>query len=1165
LALPTIEELIVNIHVDTSGAERDTDRLDKSLGNLTGRFNSLNAVMGLLRFSEIGSLVVQIIPAVNALGAGFVGLSTALAPMVGLLALLPAALLGVGSAATAGVLATAGLGDAFKAFDDVQKAAAPTLAETRAQLRAQEAAARALRNALERLADAERDLREALKPADVLDMRAAELALERARLANANAIADQAKAMEALNKATQLVYKSVTGIKDEFTGKTFEFVATVRADPGSKAEDLARKQLDAALRIKETQLAIELAERRIQDLKLIGTELDERVIDARRRLRNAIENVADAEERLKEARETADKNAIDAMEKLRQALAKLSPEGQRFVKLVQSFKPEFDTLRDHLQDIVFKGINDGLIIARFNAVRFKNMLKESGDVLSFLSGEFLKLMGDDEFGIRLERSLDPVNDAMTNIGIGMIHAIDGFVHVIDAARPLIDWAGDLGLKVGVIFENWAKAGNESGALRTAFEKAAETADTFFDILGNVWGAIRNVMSAAEPLGGWLFEKLRDTTQMWEDWTGSAENVSKMSQWFEDFKPLLSGIAGLTGDIIEAWITFGGNTNLGEMIEKFRSDLLPSLQNIFDHLSDMGPKFMGLAEAVIKLFEKLSETNVVMGPLIAGFTKVADIITWVLDHAPALGTFVSALAALAVIKKFDSIIHLSSSLGNMASIMGKSGGLARMVGDTGEKMKGLGGMATGAIGGVRGLLNSMSTGTAVAIGVAAIAAAWTNMTNKIQEAADAYKKDIESAEKNVKSYDDLISFQGKLQKASKETKDAAKEASKGMFSLFDADYISAMDKAADATDEQIKKNEPLIKSIEAVSSAFGISKSAAYDFVKAQEDLGVSVGDTETLLVNYADKIKGIAENEMKKLYDSTWDQIKNVDSFVEKGDDWRSAMISIEEATIGVTEASKENYDANEDGKLSLDELAKKNREVEKAEIAKREAVHTATEKAWKSAEAASNVAKAEHEAAGKIYTTKDAVIDQIKVLEDMRKGMDVNSPLYKSIGDTIGKLEDFKGRYEAELEVKTAEANRQLIKSLALLFMQSGAEVDANEQAKLIRMLERNGGNFGEFQRMMEDIGAWATGGRVEAGTLNLVGERGPELFMPAVSGTVLSHGETAARLGGMQATSLTRDDLRELVSEMQRSAKPIEVNVDAPQYATPEHLGRAVAWEIA
>jgi hypothetical protein len=1173
LALPTQEELLIHVTVTSEKAERDLDRIDKNVDSLTRRFKSLDIGMRMLRFEEVGSMVTQIIPAVNALGAGFVGLTSALAPMTGLLALVPAGILSVGVAATAGILATGGLKEAFKAVDTQQKAALPTLANTRAQMDAQAAAARSLRNATEHLADAQRALQEALKPADVLDMRSAELQLERARMANADAVADQAKSMESLQKATELVYKSVTGVKDEFTGKNFEFTATVKQESGSKAEDIARKQIDANIRIKETQLAIEQAEKRIQELRLKGTETDKTVIDARRNLRNATEGVEDAQKRLNEAQVDGGKKALNANDALRRAMEKLAPEGKRFVEIIQGMKPEFEELRNRLQNIVFKGINDGLLSAHANAEIFKDMLRESGTVLSVLASDFGSLLGNKEFGERLHRAFKPANEAMFGIGQGIIVATGGLPHLLEAAKPLLDWAKEMGVKLGLMFQKWATAGNESGTLTTTFEKVRDTTDQFFRVLGNVWGAIKNVMSAAEPLGGWLFTSLEKTTQKWQDWTESAENASKMSEWFDDFKPLLSEIAGFTGDIIEAWVTFGGNNNLTEMIQKFRKDMLPAMEGIFKHLSDMGPKFMDLFTAITKTYGVLAEANIALGAVVTVFTLVATAIGKIVEFAPGFGTFVTGMITLAALKKFDSMIGFSTAIGNMFNHLKTGGGmLIQHSKDLGVVE---GAAKTGAVG-VGNLWSAMASPMGVGIAIMGVVAIWQNMTKNVEETTKKFKEDLEVREKGIKTYADQKKYLSDLGQEYMSNKRQIQEMrDSNILSYFlSQDEIAILEKKNEVLKASETEEYKVKRATDSMAGAFKISEEEARKFVVAQKDLGVNLDDNTTLITNYAKQVNDLAEQDMRKLLDATWDQIDAFQNMESSGDDWRSSILNIEDAHENLTKAEKANADTDGDLKVSKEELEKKNRSVERAQIAERNAMRDATDQAELTAKGALNLEEAEAKLEGKTLTAKEASEIQRLKLVELQGTTKEGSPLHTAIGQTIGKLGEFERIYEAEMKVKTEEANRKLIETIALGFLFSGGQIDQGEMFTLADMVKKTNvdrnwfynfiGNFPGFENAASWLDTRQVGGRVNAGSLNLVGERGPELFMPAVSGTVLSHGETAARLGGMQATGLTKEDLQELVREMTSKAKPIEVNVDAPQYASPELLGRAVAWEM-
>jgi hypothetical protein len=185
--------------------------------------------------------------------------------------------------------------------------------------------------------------------------------------------------------------------------------------------------------------------------------------------------------------------------------------------------------------------------------------------------------------------------------------------------------------------------------------------------------------------------------------------------------------------------------------------------------------------------------------------------------------------------------------------------------------------------------------------------------------------------------------------------------------------------------------------------------------------------------------------------------------------------ISNTEAQIATREALVEYNKSLSDGSLTADERTKKELALEKAML--------------KEAEAAVAAAEAQAILEAKTLAAGEGHMIQSQKLKELAGTLAPDSPLRKRIEDMSLQLfllglqnPQIKIRIEAELDLDRAKG-----RLMSLLNLQ-GVQLSAAEMMAL----------FGSADGR-------ATGGPVDAGTPYMVGEKGPELFVPAGYGRIM------------------------------------------------------------
>jgi hypothetical protein len=316
---------------------------------------------------------------------------------------------------------------------------------------------------------------------------------------------------------------------------------------------------------------------------------------------------------------------------------------------------------------------------------------------------------------------------------------------------------------------------------------------------------------------------------------------------------------------------------------------------------------------------------------------------------------------------------------------------------------------------------------------------------------------------------------------------AEALARGDFAKGTAQYDKRIQALKDAGGSQ---NELILRLIETEAADVGVIQTL-YN--------GIDAYNQQQEVVKQLNIQKGL--NEGKSLDQATAEanltaEVEAASKAVEKQYDALKDLydlnISNTEAQIATREALAAYNKALSDGGLTADERTTKELALEKAMI--------------KEAEAAADAAAAQATLEGKTLAAGDGHMIQSQKLKDLAGTLAPDSPLRKRIEDLSLQLfllglqnPVVKIRVEAELDLARAKG-----KLMDLLNLQ-GIKLSADEMMAL----------FGS-------VDGKATGGPVNSGTPYLVGEKGPELFVPSGYGRIMDAFSTSKALvanagGGM------------------------------------------------
>lgn len=716
-----------SVTIDTDVAERKIRNLGGGIDASTAKlfkFNEgargLGFVLSALKLPVFAQGFLAIGTAANTAGAGVVALLGPLGSLSGLLGALPTSGIALLSSMVVGKSTITGLGAAIKEQEaNTKSAAAATVAQGKAQSTAA-VQARQLSSALDTITAAERGVTMAQRNAIEAQERLAEARKEASerlfdmRHASKSAALDEQQALYDVLDARKAL--SATSDDQWVFGKGY-----VTSDD-VKGRDKQNERRDALMNLRRAELALirvredrRRGEEDLAEAERKGIDNSDLVVNATRAQEEANYSLQQSIKALAEAHTNlADTRAAAATVDPTTGTTKLST--AEYDKLPQAGKDFVDyytsTLKPTLEDLKEKSINSfapGLLAGLQGAQPGLELFVSQLDIIGFALGDTVAklggLFGSDAWASDMNDVLSQAAGMIRGMGDGAMYFLDGMRNVAVAAEPLTRWIGDTAAKWGSMVKSWAEEGRADGSLSTFFEKSTVNADKLFEIFGNIYGTLKNMARAAEPLGDWLMDSLASATAAQEAWTASAEGQSKMAAYFEAQKEPLSQLARLFSEVAKALFRITTDPSVPKLVGMLTDKLLPALEDAITKFQggELAPQLIDGLVNVVNLIGQFSEYQGGFQVMIGLLSTFAGLLGDLLEHNPALLTLVTTWMSLNAALKVTNFIGAVTGLGKLSTMIGSGAGkgLAYSTGMLVGRMKALSIVGPAAVAAVAG--------------------------------------------------------------------------------------------------------------------------------------------------------------------------------------------------------------------------------------------------------------------------------------------------------------------------------------------------------------------------------------------------------------------------------------------------------------------------------
>jgi phage-related protein len=248
--------------------------------------------------------------------------------------------------------------------------------------------------------------------------------------------------------------------------------------------------------------------------------------------------------------------------KLAEAMKKLSPEAQAFVRSYQAIKPALDSVKMDVQNALFKGLGDTMSVL---ATSFLPGVRTGFTNIAAAMNSSAKASAN---ALNKPDTVAALNTLLSNTA-GFFGEIDfsagmflgTLIKLAGEASQFLPGFGNMLQDGALAFDHWADAAIKSGSFVSMISSALDTLGKLVQIVINIGTIMKNTISAVRGETGGLLESIVAITAQMAAWSASAEGQEKIKEVFTalaaiakaliDILPILAGALSTMASIFNS--------------------------------------------------------------------------------------------------------------------------------------------------------------------------------------------------------------------------------------------------------------------------------------------------------------------------------------------------------------------------------------------------------------------------------------------------------------------------------------------------------------------------------------------------------------------------------------------------------------------------------------
>lgn len=238
------------------------------------------------------------------------------------------------------------------------------------------------------------------------------------------------------------------------------------------------------------------------------------------------------------------------VEKLNEALKKLSPSAKSTVLTLLDLRREWKSTQQAVQESFFKGFRQDVIaVSRAIQPIADKWLPKMAQAFGAARFSLAQVLTASANSGQLDKILAGVTGFFQNLTGVVQPLVKSFLTIAEVAAPKFAQLGEVIARLASSFRDWIDGAKESGQLTKWLDKAWETFSKLWEVVKNLGTAIAGIFRASSGGGESFLDSLVKWTQDLSDWVNSGDG-QKIIEIFSKVISFLGQMTPILGLVLE---------------------------------------------------------------------------------------------------------------------------------------------------------------------------------------------------------------------------------------------------------------------------------------------------------------------------------------------------------------------------------------------------------------------------------------------------------------------------------------------------------------------------------------------------------------------------------------------------------------------------------------
>ena len=350
-------------------------------------------------------------------------------------------------------------------------------------------------------------------------------------------------------------------------------------------------------------------------------------------------------------------------EELGKALENLGPKTQILAKRLADLQKPFANVKKAIGNDLAPGFIQLTNVARSYLPLLRKSLTETAKTISGMAGRMSNFMRSAGARSDLGNIMGANNTILKKLGTTVVPVFKALLNVMTAATPMVIRFVD---EFAAFVRRISASTNDRKALKDFFEKTYTVTKGLVTVIADLSMALFNIFKQGASWGGEMGQSIMDLTAKFRNWTETAEGQQKITQWFEQMKPIVNEVAGIVVALAKGLASVSMDKTLVTTLQTIRTDTVPAIVALLQGTSG---KFIEPLSRIIGTIASIMTEFKAFPVILDAMAKALQVIADIIQGLP--GPIKNLLGYMVTL---SSVIKFGGMIGFFSLFKGAGGGM-----------------------------------------------------------------------------------------------------------------------------------------------------------------------------------------------------------------------------------------------------------------------------------------------------------------------------------------------------------------------------------------------------------------------------------------------------------------------------------------------------------